>query len=145
MKQLFLAIGMALFSAANVAAAQSVLYDCDINQRDERVDWVSPKVAIIVDAAGTAQVVDGVILAFFEKPLRARIINRNGKLRVTWTVAGAYDSRQQKIPQFSYIAVIDSATNAIKLTAKPVGFPQRWTGKGQCVIRKDAKLPRTLR
>lgn len=40
----------AVIMATPIAA--DVLYECDITDRDERVDWLSPKVAIVLNSGG---------------------------------------------------------------------------------------------
>ena len=45
------------------AAAAGVLYDCDLNAK-RAMGWVSPKLAIFIDAKGGTQVIDGAILHY---------------------------------------------------------------------------------
>lgn len=87
--------------------------------------------------------INGVILAFVEEPLPARVRKRGDTLKINWIVPAAYDSRQQKIPQFGYSATFDTVTRAVSVLAKPVGFPQSWRGSGNCTPRKNMS-PREL-
>lgn len=120
---------------ATSAQSAGVLYDCTISDRRKNVDWVSPKLAIIVDKAGKVQVIDGVILAFIQKPISPRARKRGDMLKLDWNISGVYDSKQTRVPTFSYQANLNMKTLAVSLHATPVGFNQRWTGKGTCQKR----------
>lgn len=145
MKKTVLGIGLAALLSPLSALAQPLMYDCDINKRDPRVDWVPAKLAVIFDGQGKVSVVDHIILTFFQKPMAASVVERNGKLRVRWEVKNAKDNLNQRVPNFSYTAVITKSTGAVKVSANPTNTPQNWTGRGTCSVRKDGKLPKVLR
>jgi hypothetical protein len=65
-------------------------------------------------------------------------------LRVNWTIKNGRDSENQGIPHFDYSVIITKSTNAIVVYANPTHTPQRWSGRGSCQIRQNAKLPKTL-
>lgn len=136
---------LTLFSAlvasalAAPVAAKGVFYACDM--KVSRADgWVSPKVGFVFDGNGGVQVIDSVTLHFLGEPVPARANKRANKARIKWNIAAAEDSKGQRVPTFSYIARLDLETLAVSLVAKPVGFPQRFSGKGTCVIQKNAKI-----
>ncbi len=126
---------IALCALAVPAAAKSTLYDCDITERKKGVDWVSPKVVVIIEDTGKVQVVDGIIMHFHEKPMSAKVRRKGDVLRVQWTLAGISDSMNQNIPQMRYSADLNTKAKTMELLVKPVGFPQRWRGKGTCETR----------
>ncbi|QUJ77278.1 hypothetical protein KDD17_04485 [Sulfitobacter albidus] len=121
---------------ATSVAAKGTFYDCDMNV-DVPNGWVSPKIGIVVDEAGKATVLDNIILTLLEKPLQVRARARGDSLRLSWQIAGAIDSAGQRVPTFSYQAWLDTKNLGLSVVAKPVGFPQRFSGKGRCQIRKN--------
>ncbi|MFT6676770.1 MAG: hypothetical protein ACJAVM_002975 [Sulfitobacter sp.] len=127
-----LAFGAALLLAAPASAG--VFYECDMNTKHPR-GWVSPKVTFAFDAAGHVSVTDGVILWLYQKPLIARTRKKGEKLRITWNIANAEAGRGERIPTFRYIANLNTATKAVSIIAKPVGYPQRFSAKGLCTIK----------
>ncbi len=131
----FISVIVALVIGTVASAAQPTLYDCDITKRDKDVGWISPKVVVIMQADGSVLVSDSVILWHVEEPIPARARTRGDRLIVQWTLSGMVDAAQQIVPKFNYRATIDTADNSIVLRAKPVGFPQGWTGRGSCKLR----------
>jgi hypothetical protein len=136
LKSLALASAMAAGMAGSVAAG--VLFECDM-VTDNPNGWVSPKAAFVFDDAGQVTVIDSVILNFLGKPIPAQVRRNNGKLRVTWNISGAKDSKGQSIPKIRYIAEIAEASGAIRIIAKPTRAPQRWSKTGTCKKRTAAK------
>lgn len=120
------------------AAAKAQFYACETDAKIAN-GWISPSIGFVFDGKGGVQVIDSVILHFLGKPLAARVKGRGDKLRITWTIPAAYDSQGQRIPSFGFIATLDQKTKALSMIAKPARFPQRFSGKGTCQIRKDAK------
>ncbi|WP_243253590.1 hypothetical protein [Pseudosulfitobacter sp. DSM 107133] len=100
--------------------------------------WVSPKVGLIFDDAGKITVIDGAILTFIGAPISARGRKTGDTYRVTWTIANATDAKGEVVPTFSYVARLNTSTQAISVVAKPVGFPQRFSAKGKCIPRTKA-------
>lgn len=120
------------------AAAAGVFYECDLNA-DRAMGWVSPKMGIVFDGKGGATVLDGVILQFVGDPMPVRARKRGDTVRLTWTISAAEDVKKHTIAMFSYVAKLNLKTNAISVVARPVGYPQQFSAKGSCVIRKNAK------
>lgn len=120
------------------AAAAGVLYDCDLNAK-RTMGWVSPKLAIFIDAKGGTQVIDGAILHYMGAPVTARMRQRGDVARITWNISGATDVNHNTVPTLAYEALLNVKTKAISVVAKPVGYPQRFSAKGVCVIRKNFK------
>lgn len=132
----FLVIATLLFSVFGQGSQAGVLYECDLKTPNSN-GWVSPKMAIVFQDGGGTTVIDGVILNFVGKPIPVRASKRGNDVRLTWTIANAEDDKGQSVPTFSYVAKLNMATSAISVTAKPVRFPQRFSGKGTCKSRKE--------
>lgn len=120
-------------AAAGVAQA-AIFYECDLKTRIHN-GWVSPKMAFVFVDDGRAKVIDGITLAFLDESAEAKVTRRGDNLRITWTVANAKDDSGNYIPTFRYLANLNTATRAVSVVAKPVGYPQRWSAKGSCKIR----------
>ena len=132
--------GLACFVLAPMGPpvmAAGTLYDCDITKRKPGVEWISPKLAVVIDEAGTVSVLDGVILHFVDKPVVGTARRRGSKLIVDWLLAGVVDGAGQNIPQFSYRATIDTGDNSVSLRGSPVGYAQRFSGRGSCKTRVE--------
>ncbi|MEL7097564.1 MAG: hypothetical protein AAGM84_01930 [Pseudomonadota bacterium] len=133
---LVLALGLAV-----PAAAQNVMYDCQITKGGEAGTWIGTRLALIVEESGAARAVDNVTITFVEGgSAAARLTRRGDTLRFSWNVAGASDSRQQNIPTFTYTANLNTGTGAVRVRAKPVRFPQSWSGSGTCTPRSDMSV-----
>lgn len=144
MKLTFCAVAFsALFTLPAMAAG--VLYDCDLNSK--RVNgWVSQKMAFVFEDDGTVKVVDSVLLAFEIGAVNTRVRTSGDVARMHWNIAAATDSVGQKVPTFSYTAKLNLETLSLSVLAKPVGFPQRFSGKGTCVKHNNTKgFPKSLR
>ncbi|MEM6305558.1 MAG: hypothetical protein AAF744_12635 [Pseudomonadota bacterium] len=117
------------------AAQASVLYDCRMPGQAAN-SWVSPRIAMVFDTDGTVTVSDGIVLGVLGGPVEARASRNGDRIRVTWTVAGAKDNKGERIPKFSYEAQLSQSDNSLYVVAKPVGFPQRFSGRGTCNTRR---------
>ena len=106
-----LIVGIAALTCG-AASAASTLYDRSMNVKVAN-GWVSPKVAIVFDAKGAVTVVDSVILGVIGKPIPAKVRRSNCKLRITWTISGAEDTGGERIPRFSYLALINESSKVI--------------------------------
>ncbi|MBD3662443.1 hypothetical protein [Sulfitobacter aestuariivivens] len=133
--------GHALVTQA--AAQDGVFYECDMNVKLPN-GWVSPKIGIVIDVAGKVRVIDSVTLNFLKAPAKAGRMDKGNKMRLTWSIPAATDSRGQRIPTFRYVANLDRDTGAIRVIAKPTGAPQSWRGKGTCKTRSGPP-PKILR
>ncbi|KEJ90330.1 hypothetical protein [Sulfitobacter donghicola] len=125
-------------SLAAPAAAKGVLYDCKLDAKRAK-GWVSPTMAIVFEDAGTVKVADGALLHYVGHPVVARVRKSGDVARLHWNIAGAHDHVGQVIPTFSYTAKLNLKTLGVSVLAKPVGFPQRFTGKGTCKKRNSTR------
>lgn len=135
----FLTAAAAALMLSGTSAAADVLYECDITQRKKDVDWISPKVAFIMRDDGTAEVIDGIILAFVDGVQRANLRRRGDRLIFNWSLSGLVDSAEQFVPKFAYRATLNTKDNTVVVRAKPASFPQQFSGKGSCKVRKPRK------
>ena len=119
-----------------VAGAGGQLYDCRITQRSPESDWVSQRIALVVNEAGDVTVIDSVLINFDQSPKRAEARRRGATLAVTWGVSNVLDQAQQRA-QMRYSARLDTDTRAIKVTARPTGFAQSFRGRGTCAARSE--------
>lgn len=130
-------LAAALGAGIAVAAGQTsaaVFYECDLQTKNPR-GWVSPKMGFVIDDAGQVTVIDSAILNFIGKPLVAKARKSGGNLRISWSIAGAQDSKGQRIPTFRYVATLNTAKRTVAVVAKPTSAPQSWRGKGTCKTR----------
>ncbi len=144
LKLKFCALALAALMSTPAMAA-GILYDCDLDSKLVN-GWVSQKMAFVFEGDGTVKVVDSVLLALDVGAVNARVRKSGDVARMHWNIAAAIDSVGQKIPTFSYTAKLNLETLSLSVLAKPVGFPQRFTGKGTCVKHNNAKgFPKSLR
>ena len=123
--------GLAL---AGPATAQGVLHDCDITQRDARVDWITPKYAFVVKG-GAVTVIDSVILDFAGVPVSAQVRQRGDVMVLHWTVVVTDALKNQA--RMSYRAELDTGARSVNVRVSPVGYPQSWRGSGTCRTRSE--------
>ncbi|MEH6521261.1 hypothetical protein [Sulfitobacter sp.] len=144
LKLKFCALALAALISTPAMGA-GVLYECDLNSKRAN-GWVSQKMAFVFEDSGAVKVIDSVLLNFEIGPMNARARTSGDVSRLTWNIAGATDSVGQRVPTFSYTAKLNLKTLGLSVLAKPVGYPQRFTGKGSCVKRNNAKgFPKSLR
>lgn len=128
------------------ASAAPVLFECDVTEKHRNLNWIEEKMVFVVAEDGKVTVIDPVILYFEKGPLNAKVIRNNDKsLKVRWRVHTDRDSKNQRVAHFDYDATINKKTNRIGVNANPANFPNRFSGKGNCKVRTDGKLPATLR
>ncbi len=127
-----------VFSAGASVANAGVFYECDLNTRIVN-GWVSPKMGFVFDDNGQVTVIDGVILSVVGAPLKASVRRKGNMNRIRWSIAGATDSRGQRIATFRYVADLNRATGAVHVVAKPGLAAQRWAAKGTCKTRVPEK------
>lgn len=144
MKHLFLAT--LLFILPSFAAASPIMYECDMTDKRQKLDWVADKIVIVVNDDGSVIVVDDVILHFNDnKPMQARVGSKTkNKLKLRWAIKNARDS-QNVLVQFNYSSNLNLKTLKIVVYADPASFSQRWSGRGSCKIHTDAKALKSLR
>lgn len=138
MRRLFQYAAALLVSATTATTAQAagVLYDCDITKKQKKVEWISPKLILIFPEKGQPQVYDSIVLHFYGKPVPVKVTRRGDNLMARWTLKGVRDDQQQLAPHFDYSAKINTKTTGVHVTANPVSYPNRWTGRGTCKTRK---------
>ncbi len=125
-------------SIGSPAMSAGVLYDCDLDVKRAQ-GWVSNKMAFVFEDTGSVKVADGVLLHYVGNPVAARLRKKGEVARLNWNLAGAVDVAQQVIPTISYSAKLNLKTLSLSVSARPVGFPQKFSGKGTCVKRKNTK------
>lgn len=147
--KMLMALGVALVPLAGQAAP--VLYECDVTPSSRQTlrpgtsGWVSDKLMVVIDNNGKGQVIDNVIYNFYKKPIEASLSARNNKIIASWRLKNAKDSDQLNVPAFNYSAVITKDTGEVRVTARPSGSSQSWSGKGVCKLRQNATFPKSLR
>jgi hypothetical protein len=95
--------------------------------------------AFVFEDNGSVKVVDGVLLHYVGNPIPVRMRKSGDVARMNWNLSAAVDNVGQRIPKFSYTAKLNLKTLNLSVLAKPVGFAQRFTGKGSCVKRNSTK------
>lgn len=129
-------IGVVGLSLMGSAAPSAVLYDCTITKKKQGVDWISEKVGIVLQDDGTAIVSDAIILHFKRKPLTATSVrNTERRLDVRWAIRNTTDGSEQLTNYMDYHARLNKKTGAFSLYANPDQYPNRFSGKGSCVIK----------
>lgn len=142
LKRLVCVVGL-VGALSTPAYAAEQFYECDLNAK-RSLGWVSEKMGFIFDGKGGVKVVDGIILHFLEKHIAAKARKNGDNLRITWNIPAATDRVGQKIPSMGYIATLNTKSMAVSVVAKPISFPQRFSGKGTCKIRKNLRwVPRS--
>lgn len=132
-----------LGSASSLAAG--VLYDCAVEQTSGPRGWISPRVAIVVDDVGAAQIVDALTLHFETGPRAAKVRKRGDDLRLNWSFTALATNSQQMIPNFQFTATLNTQSGAFKMRGKPVRFPQSVSGSGKCAQRDNLSVKQLKR
>ncbi len=125
-------VGAPIAAQGSDQGTDGVLYDCDITERAAGVDWISPKVAFVVQG-GAVTVIDAIILDFEGTPVAAQVRQRGEVMVLHWTVL-ASDSQNNRA-RLSYRADLDTAAKTVRVRISPVGYPQSWSGSGTCQTR----------
>ncbi|WP_227269766.1 hypothetical protein [Roseobacter weihaiensis] len=113
-----------------------VLYDCDMTEKRQGVGWISDKIGIVITNTAKVVVSDAVILQFYQRPLEGRLSRNNDrKLVVRWRLKNIVNGANQTTTAFDYTATITKATNRITVYANPDGYPNRFSGRGTCVLK----------
>lgn len=129
-----------VFLAGQLPAAtnRGVLYDCDITQKRDRLYWIADKIAIVVKLDGQVVVFDEVIMRFNSRPMPARVTREtDSKLAIRWTLKDLTNSSNQYTSAFEYQATLNKNSNMISVFATPDGYPNRFSGTGQCTPRTE--------
>lgn len=133
MKKYLLTLGCVI-SLTNASHAKE-LWDCTFTNTDG--NWISPKVAIVVENDKQAQVIDGVLIAFKQSPARATVYRNDDRvLGVRWRVTNIRDKRGQGANKLDYDFRFNKVRNKANLDMKPHGFPNSFNGRGTCKIHE---------
>ncbi|MEM1073262.1 MAG: hypothetical protein AAF665_03475 [Pseudomonadota bacterium] len=125
----------AFFGVSLAGAGPALLYDCDITDTRRGVDWISPKVAIVIKEDGAVVVSDAIILLVNKAPLEVRVTrNTDQKLALRWTLRNVESTQNQITPAFDYALTLQKKTREISLRARPQGYSNRFSGKGVCTV-----------
>lgn len=132
--------GVVLGILSDRAMAQTdpkgIIYDCDITSRSQQTNWISPKVAVVVDLTGDVKVIDAVLISFRQSPASATVTrNTRNVLRARWQVLDTRDTEGRFIADMDYTLRLNKQTNRIFIGANPLGFAVRFSGSGTCVPR----------
>lgn len=126
-----------------VAAPKGVMYDCKITKRQKDVDWISPRLVIVMRNNQAPMVVDSVVLHFKGQPVAASVRRKGNTLQFRWTLNGASDSIGNRVPVFRYKAYLDTTNNTVKYSGTPKGYDSYFSGSGRCTPRENL-TPRQL-
>ena len=130
------------------AQAAGTLYDCTVQQNTGPKGWISPRVAVVLDGAGQAQIIDSITVYFETGPRPARVRRKGDTLKMTWSFSALTDNRSQFIPKLNYWGTLNTETGAFTMRARPSNTPQSIRGVGTCTTRGNLspkQLNRLLR
>ena len=138
MRFLFLFVLMALGLASPALAVDKKpdLYVCKITKGISHTNWISESTAFIVYSDTQVKVLDDAIMYFFKEAQDVKSKRRGQELRLNWSLGGMVDSKNTRVPQFRYNAKLNTKTLAVSISARPLGFENRYFGQGTCVKRK---------
>ncbi len=125
------ALTLVLLMAAGPSHALDLLF-CTLGET--RHNWTPRNLVIAHEpGAGEAIVADDLVLHFEGKPIRARVLSESSrKLRFTWSLDKLKDSRGHLTPAMVYKATLTKNGQVLKMSAEPLGYSERFTGKGAC-------------
>ncbi len=130
-----LAVAVSVLAGPVMAAKGDVVYECDFPAKDRRGGgWVSPKVFVVYNAAaGTAQVLDGVIQHFVGKPIAGEMTDETSRrISFVWNVK-AKDPQNQPAPM-RYTLTYYKDGQPAKMLVEPGGYDNRFSGSGTCKL-----------
>ena len=127
---------LALIGSAASAEVKPTLYVCTLGKGNAKNSWISESTAFIFNPDGSVQVLDGLIMHFFKEAQDVKSKRRGQELRLNWSLGGMVDSKNTRVPQFRYNAKLNTKTLAVSISARPLGFENRYFGQGTCVKRK---------
>ncbi|MEW9921413.1 hypothetical protein AB2B41_17530 [Marimonas sp. MJW-29] len=124
--------------AARAGFAAGFLYECDMDDPDRGLGWVSPKIAIVLPGDGSVTVVDALTITFSDAPVSGRILRDNdARLIVKWTLRDVRADTGRSFAHFDYRASISKPTGRIELTAQPRTFDSGLRSVGSCRKRTE--------
>ena len=109
------------------------MYECDMTDASRSKGWISPKLALVFAADGSAKVVDGVIMYVNGAPIPATVVRNNAnRAIVKWSVKGVRADNGTSFARFNYRASVTKKTGQIELTAIPSNFDTGLRSGGKC-------------
>ena len=132
MRILAMALTAVALAAAPVAAAEQV-YLCAVNDGEEDGGWISPDYAFVVDPETGKVVVSDVVILHFNKnqPVEGVLVAATpAKTVFTWSVLASNSAGQRT--RMSYRAVLFTAGAAFSVLAKPIGYDNSFSARGNC-------------
>lgn len=139
-----IALLLVVFSGQGaIAAGSGVMYDCEITKRQKNVDWISPRLVIVMRDGQAPMVIDSVVLHFKGQPVPASVKRRGNTLQFRWILNGTSDGNGNRVAAFRYKAFINTANNTVKYSGIPRGYDSQFSGSGHCVPRNNL-TPRQL-
>ena len=112
---------------------------CALNE--EEASWV-PRALVLAYEPGarSAIVADEVGLYFSGTAAMARITTQNSRvLRFNWKVEKVSDSRGNLVPAMVYRASLARRNGKLSVSAEPLGYSTRFSGRGRCAPVSDAE------
>ena len=122
-------LSLSLFPAQVALAA---VYDCALEQLGANMGWVPPNVVVAHDeAAGSAKVNDGIILAVVGQPIDAKVETDNAKrTTLSWNVLTKDDS-QQGVRMMYRLTIVKAGLSA-RIKVLPGGYGNNFDAGGAC-------------
>lgn len=114
-----------------IAPAEALKLDCAMQESRLTGNWVTPRYLISVDeAAGKAEVLDGLVKHFEGGPVAAKLLESNGKkMTISWQVK-IYQRSQAAIME--YRAAYFKGSDKITIRVNPRGYDNSFEGRGSC-------------
>jgi hypothetical protein len=123
--------------ASGPASALTIL-QCTL--AETRHNWVARSLVLALEpGARSAIVADDIGMYFTGKPATARINASDTKrLKFSWKVPKVTDSRGNLVPAMVYRATLTHSDDRIQISAQPLGYSARFTGRGSCRALPEA-------
>ena len=115
--------------------AQATTYNCQIKPR-AKGSWVPRELVIEHNTQSDEVLVIGnLIKHYLGNPVQGRVDIANAKRTTFVWEWKNFDSAKQFTSTFLFRATVISATGAIIITSKPMGYRNSFRGKGTCVVK----------
>lgn len=133
-----IALALLLVCAAMPARALDILR-CSLGQTQH--GWIATSLVLAHEpGAGKAIVADDLGLHFTGKPSTARVTADTDRvLRFTWALPKLTDERGNLVPAMVYKATLTHGDSALRISAEPLGYSARFSGKGNCLPVPEAE------
>lgn len=125
-------LAAALVSVAGVASAEQVL-ECDFEQKSANGNWLAPKVIVVHEKGmDDAFVLDGLIQAFHDTPLAAKVaVDNEKRITFSWTLK-ATKSGSNQYANMGYRLTLIKGSKKASLTGEPFGYANTFRAAGSC-------------